>query len=156
MYSFKCYLSKLEHVAHYKAKNQNTVKQTCASVRGCMHACTHAHRVSASTTHMDPSQCDKVILVLVKYQLLFMLHVAAIWGTRLAWNEQVCDLERVPRLQRKKEESHSLINKWNHYSWKNKPWCSPGCFFGWGVGGKGSEGCNQGEKIAWNTVMLWL
>ena len=42
MYSFMCYFSKLEHIAHYKAKNQNTVKQTCASARACMQACTHA------------------------------------------------------------------------------------------------------------------
>ena len=26
MYSFMCYFSKLEHRAHYKAKNQSTVK----------------------------------------------------------------------------------------------------------------------------------
>ena len=26
MYSFVCYFSRLEHIAHYKAKNQNTIK----------------------------------------------------------------------------------------------------------------------------------
>ena len=33
MYSFRCYFSKLEHIAHYKAKNQTQSKQTSASTR---------------------------------------------------------------------------------------------------------------------------
>ena len=37
MYPFRCYFSKLEHIAHYKAKNQTQSKQTSAST------CTHAH-----------------------------------------------------------------------------------------------------------------
>ena len=49
MYSSACYFPKLEHIAHYKAKNQNTVKtnfHTCA----CSH--THAHTQHNNThTH---------------------------------------------------------------------------------------------------------
>ena len=38
MNSFMCYFSKLEHIAHFKAKNQNIVKTNF-----CTHARTHTH-----------------------------------------------------------------------------------------------------------------
>ena len=56
---FTCYLSKLEHIAHNKAKNQNTVKtnarrqtHTHAHTRARAHAGTHRHaRTHAHHTH---------------------------------------------------------------------------------------------------------
>ena len=47
-----CFFSELEHIAHYKAKNQNTVKSNSlthvqANTHICMHAQTHAR------THTD-------------------------------------------------------------------------------------------------------
>ena len=52
MCSFMCFFPELEHIAHYKAKNQNTVKSNSlthvqANTHICMHAQTHAR------THTD-------------------------------------------------------------------------------------------------------
>ena len=43
MCSFTCYFSRLKHTTHYKAKNQNTVKQTRAHL--------HKHNTYTNTTH---------------------------------------------------------------------------------------------------------
>ena len=48
MYSFMCYLSKLEHIAHCKAKNQSTVKTNFMRAHMCAYRHTHTH----THTHM--------------------------------------------------------------------------------------------------------
>ena len=44
MSSFMCYFSRLDHIVHYKARNQNTVKTNfCEHTRIRMCTNTHAH-----------------------------------------------------------------------------------------------------------------
>jgi hypothetical protein len=48
---------------------------------------------------MNPSKCDEVMLVLVKDEIFFILHVTTVWRSCLVWDEQVGDLEGRPRLK---------------------------------------------------------
>ena len=61
MYSFTCYFSKLEHITHYKAKNQNIVKTNPIKCMGMhvhthTHACTHTHTHVHTHTHTQSQQ----------------------------------------------------------------------------------------------------
>ena len=52
MHSFMCCYSKLEHIAHYKAKNQNTDEtNSCECEYAPMHACMHIHTYAHTHTH---------------------------------------------------------------------------------------------------------
>ena len=44
IYSFVCYFSKLEYIAHHKAKNKTQSKQTSASMHTRTHARAHARK----------------------------------------------------------------------------------------------------------------
>ena len=47
-----CYFFGLEHIAHYKAKNQNTVKTNSCTHTYKLHTCSHAHTHPHAHMHM--------------------------------------------------------------------------------------------------------
>lgn len=63
---------------------------------------------------MDPSQSEKVILVLNTEQFFNILHVAVVWPCRLLWHNYVGNSKLIMCLkdnQQKEQQTHDRRNK---------------------------------------------